>query len=343
MTARLVVGLVAMLVAVPSRAAEVVVTVVQLGSPAPSTPPLVEVEARVAQELKQRGFQTRVSQRAMKPVQRSVELVREEARMRGEVLGIVVYLPDGVDETTLLVVVDRVTGKTLSRTLPRLGTVLASSVALAAAELVDASLVELLQAHTSLSPEVPRPVDLPVPTLPTAPSEPRWSLAARIAATWPVLLSPAPELGVALERTLGAHLRLAAELDIPLAAWRRSSTEGTVLASVPRVSARAEWDFLGNALGLEAGGGLRFSGGAAILEATAAQDYLGRTVVKPMLLAGVQAFAGWRWAGWLVRLDVSAELPLLYQEAVAVGQTLLSLRGPWFAGGVSVALRWHSS
>jgi hypothetical protein len=334
------VGLLALLFAAPALAAEVMVTVVQLGPASSSTPALAEVEARVAQELRQRGFQARITQPSAKPSQRSIELARDSTRARGEVLGVVVYLPSGPDDTTLLVVVDRVTGKTLSRTLPALGTVVASSVALAAAELVDASLVELLQAHASLTPEVPRPVDLPLPTVPTAPATPVWSVAVRASATWPSALGPAPELGVVFERTLFRRLRVAGELDMPLAPWRRSSAAGAVSGSVPRVSARASWAFWDDADGWEGGAGALASGGAAIFEAAPAENYLGRTVVKPVVLLGLEAFAGRRWAAWLVRLDLRAEMPVLYQEALVVGETLLSLRGPWFAAGVSAGLRW---
>ncbi len=338
---RIGVGLVVTLtLAAPVEAAEVMVTVVQLGAPAASSAALVEVEARIAQELRQRGFQVRLSQPSARPSQRSVELAREGSRARGEVLGVVVYLPGGADDTTLLIVVDRVTGKTLSRTLPALGAVLASSVALAAAELVDASLVELLQAHASLAPEVPRPVDLPVPALPTAAAEAKWSVAARIAATWPTAVGVTPELGVAVERSVGTHLRLGGEVGVPLAPWRRSTPAGEVLASVPRATARARWDFPGGASGWEAGGGALVSGGVAIFEAAPADDYLGRTVVKPMVLVGLEAFAGHRWAGWMVRLDLRGEVPLLYQQALVVGDTVLDLRGPWFSVGASGGLRW---
>ncbi|MEM6991091.1 MAG: hypothetical protein AAF721_11355, partial [Myxococcota bacterium] len=145
-------------------------------------PSEAELAALVGQELAAAGHRVQDWPRALADNPDDL-LARARAEELAMALGITV--PEAPDAVRL-VLVDRVTGKTLSRDLAGAEGRLPSVVALAAAELVEATLVEL---YLPPPPAAPREYEIPpglvLPRLLTPAPPPRWEVGAAAGAIWP--------------------------------------------------------------------------------------------------------------------------------------------------------------
>ncbi len=198
------------------------------------------VRARIVAELERRGFAVLPDD----PPQSTdpVASMRVHARVNDAVLGIVVRI-DAAGASTIDIV-DRVTGKHLERwvSAPQ-GDHAPSEIAIATAELVDASLVELRLPQTVEVGEVAAARDLPVPKV--EPRHPRWQADAAFAVLWPVrerapIVTAIVAIGVRPTRRLG----LAAEGVVPLHAFVRETNTATLRTYPFFAGARADVDVL---------------------------------------------------------------------------------------------------
>jgi hypothetical protein len=177
------------------------------------------MEQRIGRELELRGFTIapRVDLDGSGSADELGDLL-ERARAADAVLGVRVVIDR--EGAARIDVIDRVTGKHTQRTLPaERASHGRSTIALAVAELVDASLVELRLGATTAVGEVEPPADLPVPM--PEPLRVGGQAGAGIGLLWPVR-SPMPVAVVTAEAGLRPARRVAllADATLPLHAFR---------------------------------------------------------------------------------------------------------------------------
>lgn len=186
-------------------APEVLVSVVSSSNGKGSTlPGWKEVTGKIAGELKRRRYAVRLGNDVIdRGKLDSWSKLAGVNTDQSAALGIVVLLPVGTDQPTLVFVADRVTGKGLQRVIAPSSDLTSSTIALAAVELLEASLIELYTEHTTTQPEVPKPVDLPMPEVPRAPAAVAWSVTLEVGAWWPIRIArPTDQLRIGLHRSL---------------------------------------------------------------------------------------------------------------------------------------------
>ena len=196
------------------------------------------MEHRVGRELELRGF--RIVPHTVPAEKDPVDASLAHARAHDAVVGVVVTLaPDGGAQID---VVDRVTGKRLQRTLPGGANANRSTIALAAAELVDASLAELHLRPTTAVGEVDPPPDLPVPAIDDRVDG---QVEAAVGMLWPVRhRTPVGVVTVALGMRPATRVAVLAEGTVPMHALRREVPLARVRTFPFLVGVRADVDVL---------------------------------------------------------------------------------------------------
>jgi hypothetical protein len=196
------------------------------------------LRARVEQELALRGHGTA-------PLELADDALDEVALMAAaarEDVAIAVLVRLAADAPSIEIrLVDRVTGKSLRRVIDRSSD--ASTIALATAELVDASLVEVELPHTTMprpraAPEMPHPEVVPLPPQ-------RWAFAAGVGVLWPVLQrTPIAMAGVSLTIRVVRRVAIAPEVILPLHPMVDRPESGTVRTLPFLVAVRTDVDVL---------------------------------------------------------------------------------------------------
>jgi hypothetical protein len=310
---------------------------VALSVDAPDERARAAVRARIVAELGRRGFT--VLPDGPPQSDDPIASMRVHARANDAVIGIVVRI-DASGASTIDIV-DRVTGKRLERWMsaPQ-GDHAPSEIAVATAELVDASLVELRLPQTVDVGEVDPPRDLKVPS--AGPRHPRWQADGAFAVLWPVherapVVTAIVALGVRPTRRLG----LAAEGVVPLHAFVRETDTATLRTYPFLAGARADVDVIPGDGPWRLDLGIGVSALALRLEVDAVDGVRGRpgTTWTGAALAGLtihRRVARHASIGALVRVVA----PFEDVRILVSGRTEQRFGPVWVGLGVSALARW---
>ena len=309
-----------------------------------------DILRRSSQELRARGFVVDAVPSTDGPLE---DELRAAARPRGAALAVgIVMLSRAAVELTVL---DRVTGKHLTRALDLSGSDnVASMVALATGELVEASLVELRMRHETVVAEVEPPADLPVPEVPTAtgppsrPPPPRWAGEVGMSASWPTRTRTAGLiLGLELIGFPIARLGLGLWADVaalaPAGHYRGSTIRSRPISFGGALRANA---VLRDRVVVP----VELRGGAVALrvDADSTMEVEGRSFSRWMGLVSLQTGVLGKFSPGHAGFMVGAGLPLQAPRLTAVPNpampeeqlVILDLRGPWLTATAVVGLHW---
>ena len=197
------------------------------------------MQHRIGRELELRGF--RILPHTIPAGEDPVKASLAHARANDAVVGVVVALGPGGGAQ--IDVVDRVTGKQLHRELPGGPNANRSTIALAAAELVDASLAELHLRPTTAVGEVDPPPDLPVPAVED--ERVRGQVEASLGILWPVRHpTPVGVATVAVGMRPAARVAVLAEGTVPFHALRTNAPLAAIRTFPFLVGVRADVDVM---------------------------------------------------------------------------------------------------
>jgi hypothetical protein len=323
-------------------APEVLVSVVS-SSPASGlrVPPWKEVTGKVASELRRRGFAVRLAAETLERGRvASWNALSTTTAESGSPLGVVVLLPSAADQPTVLFVVDRFTGKGLTRALPPADDINASALALAVAELVDASLVELALQHQTVTPEVPPPPDLPMPVLP-APvvKDAPWSLGVALGAAWPTAVRAPMDL-VRLELAYQASPRVEATMGLEASALGvRARAAAGDLTSRPVFLRPTVSFWLWSSDTLRFGLSARLAAGVLLTQVSPAAGFKGSDLTTVLLQAGGGARVLWTKGRFGMGATVAVDAGVLGPALLVAGQNAGTFTGAWVTGGVDLRLQ----
>jgi hypothetical protein len=336
MVAVLLVGSILTTAARASAADNRIVLVVRVDEGATAT--AQGLRARVTQELFARGFTVDALEPAPEPVAGDAVLLRA-VREHDAALGVSVHLIAEPVRAEIRIV-DRTTGKTLQRALD--DAELAhepSTVALAVAELVDASLIELRLPQTTMPAEIEPPPRLPVPDV-RAPVH--FHVGVAVGGLWPVRHRvPVAVASVSFAVRPTPRLAIVPEGIVPLHALRDRDAAGLVRTFPFLAGVRIDVDVLPRAAPVR----LDVQAGVHALAL--------RVEVEPALGIIARPTTVWSGAGLLgavVRRDfgehfhvaggVRAIAPFERLHVRAAGRTVQDLGVLWVMAALEIAGRW---
>ncbi len=336
-------GLLTLLLTAPVWAAPEVLVSVVSSSPAKGlqVPPWKEVTGKVASELSRRGFAVRLAAETLERGRvASWNALSTTTAESGAPLGVVVLLPSAADQPTVLFVVDRFTGKGLTRALPPADDINASALALAVAELVDASLVELSLDHQTVTPEVPPPPDLPIPVVPApVAKEAPWSLGVSLGALWPTALHlPMDALRLELAYQSAARVEATMGLEASSVGAHAHSAAGD-LTSRPVLLRPTVSFWLGSSETLRFGLSARLAAGVLLTQVSPAAGFRGADLTSVLLQAGAGARVLWTKGRFGVGATVAVDAGLLGPALLVAGQNAGTWTGAWVTAAVDLRLQ----
>jgi hypothetical protein len=295
-------------------------------------------QRRVGQELTLRGFE--VLALTPSPVGDPLADTLALARAEGAAIGVVVAL--AADGGARISVVDRVTGKQLHRALPaeRAGHE-RSMLALAVAELVDASLVELRLGPETAVGEIEAPRDLPVPAIPRSPRI-GGRLGATLGLAWPVRhTSPVAVVFADVGLWPTRRVAILADVALPLHTLRRELPLATIRTLPFTFGLRTDVDVLprGSPLRLDVQAGVSAVALRIEVDARPGAHARSQTVFTT---AGLLGLGLHRTLGRRVTLGASARFVVPVEDVRITFDSRTAQRlGPvWVAGGITVGTHW---
>lgn len=302
-----------------------------------------ELEVRVRRELEGRGFGVGVLQERPAFDESRFSWLRRQTTDADAALGVFLWVRADTGYAELLVL-DRVTGKSLVRNIPpaEAGAPVASTVALAAAELVEASLIEIQMPHETMQAEVKPPPSLPMPVLEAAP-EPfwRWQAEVRAGGLWPVRL-PNPLAVTRVSIGVRPHERILVELPatLPLHPVADALDDAAIRTLVFAFGVGLRADLLPARAPVQ----LELRGGGSIapiridVDAPAELNPRPRTFWTGMGNAGLAVRKEWGHVYLVV--DAGADIPVVAPRVTAGGALVHDLGGAWPRVDVGVGGRW---
>lgn len=292
---------------------------------------------RVGQELELRGFA--VVDLAPDPAGDPVEATLARARTEGAALGVVVALE--ADGGARIDVVDRITGKRLRRSLPaeHAGHE-RSMLALAVAELVDASLVELRLEPVTAVGELAAPRDLPIPAVNSERVGGR--VGATVGIAWPVRHA-APGAVVIMDAGLRPSRRVAilADVGVPLHALRGQAPLAVIRTFPLSLGLRTDVDVLPRRSPVR----LDVQAGVTALALRIEVDARPGVHTRPQTVwttAGLLGLHLHRTLGRRVTLGAAIRLTVPVDDVRVRfdGEEVQRLGPVWLGGGVTVGTQW---
>lgn len=292
---------------------------------------------RIGQELELRGFS--VVGFTPDPAGDPVESTLVRARSEGAALGVVVALEG--DGSARIDVVDRITGKRLRRSLPaeHAGHE-RSMLALAVAELVDASLVELRLEPRTAAGELEAPRDLPVPAVTGD------RIGGRVGATlgiaWPVRHA-APVTMVVADAGLRPSRRVGilADVSVPLHALRSEAPLAVIRTFALSLGLRTDVDVLPRRSPVR----LDVQAGVTALALRIDVDARPGALARPQTLwttAGLLGLHLHRTLGRRLTLGAAIRLTVPVDDVRVRfdGEEVQRLGPVWLGGGLTIGTQW---
>jgi hypothetical protein len=296
------------------------------------------LRTRIAAELALRGFTVVHAEHDAGTVDAIEQVLARAQAERGQ-LGVLVRVESGGD--VRIDVVDRLTGKRLERRTSTRAAHGVSETALAAAELVDASLVEpsLARGSASSEPAAPRALGSPPPPIR---HQPRWQADVAVHMSWAIRLgAPIGLAAVALGVRPAPRVGLAAEGSVPLFAQRRTTTIATIRTAPFLAALRADLALLPGTSKLR----LDLQAALAALAIRIDVDATQGARAHPQTIWSSAAIAGLtlhKPLGRHVAVGASVRAIVPFENVLVTvnGRTVQRLGGAWIGTGLGVHARW---
>ncbi|GEM_PF-4990606 len=337
----------------PARAQPAVRIVVSVSAPDSGTSDPIARDAilrkYVVQELEARGFvPVTVPWQGTSPGD-PMPWLETAATSEHAALAIgVLETPPGV---VMLWVVDRTTRKRLNRSLHRAR--LPSIVALAAGELIDASLAELYLPRESVQDPFVPPVPPPLPRM-SVPSgdisrahvvdrstRQRWHAGVALGMSWPVLRSvPIAPVVLRFGVRFGHRLAAAIEGSAPVSPVVSAVPEGHVRTFAFHVGATLDLDVLSNRLPVRLAPGVMVAAAALRVDAVAKGSYRAFPGIDWGSLLGPEMVLERRSGRLHVAVHVRALAPLGLPKVTVLGRSVQDYRLLWVTALLEVGTRW---